>query len=121
MAINYASMRGSFEGMIAENGRTVTLSRRNAGHADVNKPWRAGTSPDTVVSVSAVLVPYTAQEVDERLVKAEDQRMYVVADGVNAFEDFDTVVDGADTWRIVRTTKYGPGAIVVAYEMQLRR
>jgi hypothetical protein len=121
--VNYASLATTAQRLINENGRTVTLTKTDRTPADSNKPWRAGGSSDTTVDVVAVLVPYESKDVDGTLVKRGDNRAYVAAldTGAELIEDYDTLVDSSDYWRIQAVEVINPGDTRVLYDIQLRR
>lgn len=132
MALNYISLRSLAERLIEENGRTLTLVRKDQGNpVDPAKPWRNSTNAaEITVAVLGVFVEFEKDEVDGTIVKRGDKRLLVsdksVTDGGGAaanlvVEDYDAVLDGGVRWRIVTAEVIEPGALRILYDLQVRQ
>lgn len=83
MAINYVSLAATAKRLIAENGKNVVFTRVvPETPVDTAKPWRKGTPNSFTLTVRAVEYPYTVTEVDDKVIKRGDTRVYVAADAV---------------------------------------
>lgn len=83
MAVNYVSLAATAKRLISENGKNVIFTRVvPETPVDMAKPWRAGTPNSFQLTVRAVEYPYTVTEVDDKVIKRGDTRLYVAADAV---------------------------------------
>lgn len=127
--VDITSLRSTAERLISENGRDVTLVKRDRTAGDGAKPWRGPASPGTDVSVTAkaVFVDFEEGDFAATLVRRGDKRALVsakVIEDINsaaALEEFDVVLDGDVEWKIISTTVIEPGSSRVLYDMQLRK
>jgi len=122
--VDYVSLAAVAKRLIDANGRDLTIRKKDRVPADSNKPWRAGGTSDTDVGpLKGVLVPYESKDVDGTLVRREDKRALIAANDTNPdlIEQFDSVVDGSDVWRIVSVETLNPGDVRLIYTLQLRR
>jgi hypothetical protein len=122
--VDYVALAATAERLINANGRDVTIVQKDRTPADANKPHRGGGASDTSVGpVKAVIIPFSADDVDGTLIRRNDKRAYVAANdtGVSLIEQFDTLTDGSDTWRIEAVDVINPGATRLLYDIQLRQ
>lgn len=128
--VDYANMLLVAERLVEANGRTVTVTREDRTPADPAKPWEGQADPgtDSALALLAVLLEYDTDEVDGTVIERSDMRALVAAksadDAAGAAVDlttYDHLDDGADHWRIVGARKVKPGAVVLLYDLQLRR
>lgn len=132
MALNYTSLRATAERLIEENGRTLTLVRKDQGNpVDPAKPWRASTgAAEITVDVIGVVLEFEKDEVDGTLVLKTDKRVFVadksvVDEGGSAanlkIEDYSDLVDGTTRYRIINPTTIEPGGQRIYYDLQVRQ
>jgi hypothetical protein len=127
--VDITSLRSTAERLISENGRDVTLVKRDRTAGDGAKPWRGPASPGTDVSVTAkaVFVDFEEEDFAATLVRRGDKRALVSAKVIEelnstaVLEEFDVVLDGTVEWKIVSTTIIEPGPSRVLYDLQLRK
>ena len=131
MALDYAALRRTAERLIEDNGRTLTLVRKDQGNpVDPAKPWRSSTGADEItIDVIGVVIEFEKDEVDGTLVLRGDKRIFVadksVTDSSNAsnlkIEDYSDVVDGSTRYRIINPTTIEPGGERIYYDLQVRQ
>lgn len=127
--VNFTSLRSVAERLIDENGRDVTITKRDRTDDDPAKPWRGPPSPGTDVSVTvkAVLFDFDEADVDGQLVRRGDKRALVAAkvveeaNATSILEEFDTLTDGSIKLKVVSVTIIEPGPLRILYDVQLRR
>lgn len=132
MALNYTQLRQTAERLIEENGRSLTLVRKDQGNpSDPAKPWRGSTDADEIsVTVIGVVIEFEKDEVDGTLILREDKRVFisdksVTDEGGSApnlqIEDYSDLIDGATRYRIINPTTIEPGDQRIYYDMQVRQ
>ncbi|RPJ39855.1 MAG: hypothetical protein EHM35_01220 [Planctomycetaceae bacterium] len=107
--------------LIVSEGRTCTLSKYGT-EKDAAQPWRGHDDPDPETdqsSVSAVFVNYKAKEIDGENVRRGDKYAFVAGD--SAADEYQLLIDGSQTWKIVEADKIEPGAEILLYKLHLRR
>jgi len=107
--------------LIEDEGRTCTLQNFST-ETDASKPWRTTViDPEDIVSASvhAVFVHYRKSQIDGSLVQAGDEM--AILDGVVAADEYDLLIDGSITWKIVKSEIIAPGGEILLYKLQLRR
>jgi hypothetical protein len=122
--VDYAALAATAKRLIDENGRDVTLTRKDRTPVDPAKPWRAGGTTDTTIGpFRAVVVPYTEEEMGGTLIKRGDRQALVSGlDGsTNLVEQYNTLTDGSDIWKIEAVDIINPGDTRVVYTLQLRK
>jgi hypothetical protein len=129
MALNYTKFQLLAERLIGENGRTVTLVRRDQNNPiDIDKPWRGSTgASDISFDLIGVIIEYDKEDIDGTLVRISDQRLLIAAKDIEdvmpaneLIEDYDEVIDGSVHWKIVKVGTVKPGAVRIMYDIQLR-
>lgn len=131
MALDYVSFQNLAERLIEENGRTISLVRRDQGNpADPSKPWRGSTGADKItVVVKGVFIEFEKQDFDGTLVRRGDKRLLVAAKSVtdesNAsnlkIEDYDEVLDAGVRWKIITAELIEPGDLRIMFDLQVRQ
>lgn len=123
--------------LVEANGRSVDLFKVNRTPADPTQPWRgvsgAPTVPEGGITATAIVsfVPATGsgmgklvKDLTGSLVSAFDQVGLLASSslpaGVNA-EDFDSIRDGDDLWKIVQRGHLKPASTSVLYVLGLKR
>ena len=130
--VNFNNFRLLAERLIEENGRTITLVRKDQGNfVDPAKPWRGTTGASEVtVDVLGVFTEFEKELVDGNVVKRGDKRVLIAAksvedesqSGVNIkIEDYNEVLDGTVRFRIVTAELIEPGPLRVMYDLQVRQ
>lgn len=132
--VDFSSLRLTAERLINENGRALTLQR----HDQVNplvvaEPWR---KPDpagaNVVSLTVlgVFTEYEKEDFDGSLVRRGDKRVLIAAKDLEdvrsgseniKVEDFDTLLDGSEIWKILTIEVIEPGPLRVLFDLQVRK
>lgn len=131
MAVNYTNLRAVAERLIGENGRSLTLVRRDQGNpTDPAKPWRDSTgASDVTLVVTGVFIDFEQEDTDGTLVRRGDKRVLAAASEVETvagasfdeLEDYDYILDGTDRWDIVKVDVIEPGSLRVLYDIQVRK
>jgi hypothetical protein len=133
MAINYTRFRAVAERLIEENGRSMSLRRMDQGNpADPLRPWRASDGDDNIaLTVIGVFIDFDLEDIDGTLVKQGDKRVLVAATSVedaaevgmdfDEVEDFDSLFDGSENWKIVKVNVIEPGTLRILYDIQVRK
>ena len=132
MALNYTNFRLLAERLINENGRSLTLQREDqANFTDPAQPWRTSTTTNKVtLPLLGVFVEYEKEDFDGSLVRRGDKRVLVAAkdtddnrtgtENIN-IEDFDTILDGTEIWKIITVNIVEPGSLRILYDIQVRK
>lgn len=132
MALNYANFRLLAERLIGENGRDLTLQRVDQVNAAVSaQPWRVSAETNNVsLPVIGVFVEYEKEDFDGTLVRRGDKRVLVAAKDTEDvqtgtenidIEDFDTLLDDGEVWKILTAVAIEPGNLRIMYDIQVRK
>lgn len=123
--------------LVEKNGRTVQLFKYNRTPDDPAKPWLGTSSAPTAsqggeqVSAKVAFVPATGsgfgkmlRDKEGELDVAFDQIGLLASDslpdGTNA-EEFDSVRDGSDIWKVVTRGHLRPGDKSILFVLGLKR
>jgi hypothetical protein len=132
MALDYVKFQLLAERLIEENGRTLSLVRKDQGNpVDPAKPWRANeTDEDISFSIIGVVIDYDKEDFDGSLVRRGDKRALVAFKSVSdvlplpanlKVEDYDYLIDGGVRWKILDITTIEPGNLRILYDIQVRQ
>jgi len=132
MALDYVSFQNLAERLIEENGRTISLVRRDQGNpTDPAKPWRGSTEADEItVVVKGVFIEFEKEDFDGSLVRRGDKRILIADKSVTdeggsssnlKIEDYDHVLDGLVRWKIITAELIEPGPLRIMYDLQVRQ
>lgn len=130
MALNYANFQTLAERLINENGRSMTLTRKDQGNpVDAAKPWRESTDAAEIsFAVVGVVIEYEKEEVDGELIRRGDKRILIAAKDIEdegpaneKVEDYSSITDGTTVWRIVDVQVIEPGDTRILYDLQARQ
>lgn len=108
--------------LIDLKGRSVTLVKQGNTPLDTDQPWRGRSEyAQAEVTGMAVFTSLDAQNQDN--VKRADQYMLFAASNAGGYnlEEFDTVLDGDQTWKIVSTRVIGPDGNRILYKFGVTR
>jgi len=108
--------------LINANGRTITLVQQGNTPTDPAKPWRGeDTTVRASVTGKGVFTKLDVENPDNT--KRGDQMLLFAAsvDEGNRLEEFDQVVDGTQTWKIVSASVVGPADTRVLYKFEVKR
>ena len=130
--VDYAKFRSLAERLIEENGRVLSLVRRDQGNpTDPAKPWRGSTEAATItVAVLGVVIDFEKEDFDGSLVRRGDKRILisdksVIDEGGSAanlqIEDYDHILDGTTRWKILGVSLIEPGDTRIMYDIQVRQ
>lgn len=92
--------------------------------SDSSKPWRGpdlSADPPAGTSAIGVITDYSEDEIDGVTVLRGDKRCLTRMAGIEDPNSFKTIVDGSETWRIVRIDVTKPGDTFLLHEIQIRR
>ena len=134
MALNYTAFRLLAERLINENGRTLTLQREDqVNPVVVAEPWRAADPAGANIvslTVLGVFTEYEREDFDGSLVRRGDKRVLVAAkdtddvrtgtENINV-EEFDTLLDDGEVWKIITVEVIEPGSLRIMYDLQVRK
>lgn len=132
MALNYANFRTLAERLIEENGRNITLVRRDQGNpVDSAKPWRDSTEAATITFiVKGVIIDFDKEDIDGSLVRRGDKRVLISDKSVSdeggsaanlIIEDYDHILDAGVRWKIKEVNLIEPGDTRIMYDLQIRQ
>lgn len=132
MALNYANFRALAERLIEENGRDVSLVRRDQDNpVDSAKPWRDSTEAATITFiVKGVIIDFDKEDFDGSLVRRGDKRVLISDQSVSdeggsaanlIIEDYDSLLDASVLWKIVDVNLIEPGDTRIMYDLQVRK
>lgn len=123
---DFAKLRKTAERLIEKNGRTVTLTRNGSTPTDAVKEWRGQSTP--VVETVAGIGVFVSSEMGKRVDNIADVKrirqvcLFAAAnDGGKQLETFDTITDGALTWRIVGAELLAPASTRMIYQFEVER
>lgn len=132
--VDFTSLRLTAERLINENGRALTLQRHDQSNPlVVAEPWR---TPDpagaNVVSLAVlgVFTEFEKEDFDGSLVRRGDKRVLIAAKDLEdvqtgteniKIEDFDTLLDGTEIWKILSAEVIEPGSLRVLFDLQVRK
>lgn len=130
--VNYASFRNLAERLIEENGRDLSLVRRDQGNpVDPTKPWRDSTeAAEITVVVKGVVIEFEKEDFDGSLVRRGDKRILiadksVIDEGGSAanlqIEDYDHILDETVRWKILDANVIEPGDTRIMFDLQVRQ
>lgn len=130
--VDFTSLRLTAERLILENGRTLTLKREDqVTFDDPNQPWRTSSLTNQVsLAVLGVFTEYEKEDFDGSLVRRGDKRVLVAAKDTEdaqtgteniKIEDFDTLLDGTEVWKIITVEVIEPGSLRILYDIQVRK
>lgn len=129
--VNFVSFQNLAERLIEENGRTISLVRRDQDNpTDPAKPWRGSTeAAEITVVVKGVFIEYEKMDFDGSLVRRGDKRLLVAAKSVTdessasnlKIEDYDHVLDGLVRWKIITAELIEPGDLRIMFDIQVRQ
>ena len=130
--VDYASFRLLAERLIEENGRDLSLVRRDQGNpTDPAKPWRGSTEADEItVVVKGVVIGFEKEDFDGTLVRRGDKQILiadksVIDEGGSAsnlkIEDYDHVLDGDVRWKILTAELIEPGDTRIMFDLHVRQ
>lgn len=125
MAFNYTPLANSAVRLIGKFGKTVVLSRPSQTIADSSKPWRGPTGAAETVSPKGVVTDWTADELKDERIRADDIKLLVAAQD-SALGTFDPMhdafcqMDGV-TYGTKSVGKLEPGTVPLLYTLRLRK
>lgn len=124
--VNYVRAAATAKRLIEENGRDVTLVRKNQTSADNAKPWRGPATAVnvTVGTVKAVFYPIDEEDEKGGLLRRGEEKMMIAHDSLAVpedLEDIDHVSDGGRIYKVVKACPLGPGDVRIAYEFVVKR
>ena len=136
MAINYTTLAAVAQKLIDGGGRDLTIQMKSRTPADSNKPWRGSTGNTSSITVKGVVFPFSFADVSDTgdkltfsrelihdLVRRGDSQCIIAANETESLpvEDFDTLLDGTDLWKIIQADPLKPGDTVICYTLHLRK
>lgn len=102
--------------LILRNGVSATLRRYTQTVADASKPWRSGTTTETDYTAPMVFLPVQGFEGSNDHYKDSDGRTHqadikilVAADDLTVTPNLkDKVINGTDSWSLVKIKEIAP-------------
>lgn len=136
MPINYTKAQATALRLLTDNGRAVTLVKYDTAPDDPNRPWH-GASGNTTITVTAVFTdPVSEKDLGSAEVLMGDasgvkqgQKIAFIAAAENLDDngapldltEYDQLLDGGFSYRMVEIHTLGPGPIPLMYEVRLER
>jgi hypothetical protein len=124
MTILDAPMGALAQNLIATFGRPATLRRPGTGgEYDATTGQIEGAQGPTDVPCQVVFEEFGEHQIDGTLIQAGDRKAIVsrVTLGTEPVPQSDTLVEGDNTWQILRVEGFSSGAFEAAYAMHVRR
>ncbi len=121
MAKNWTPLQKTADRLITRFGASQTVTETGTTAADPTKPW-VGTADDTAHTVDLVRSNYDAIEINGTTVQNGD-RKYLLAAYELTFtpKAGDRVVDGSETFEILRVEAIKPGDTAILYTLHTRK
>lgn len=124
MSFDYDELQAMALELVAEAGRSITISRKGRTPADANKPWLGGSGAATTWTGKGVFVELSSANrlglmvVTQDMEKRKSRCLLVPHTGVD-LATYDTVTDGTDVLRILSAQTLKPGDVVLAYFLEV--
>lgn len=127
---DFVELAGVAETLIAENGRDVTFKRVSRTAGDAAKPWRGPSASPESLTVRGCFVPpsgsgFGHDEMDSigSLLRGGNQVILVAAKAVGTakLEEYDSILDGTDVWKIAQVAVLKPGSVTVLYAVEVMK
>lgn len=98
MAINYTRLAATAERLIRENGRVVTLRKRNDTPPDANEPWNPSPD-DTLTDVRAVIAPHEEEDEEGQRTRYGEAEAIIAENAAPGLEleTYSDLIDGVRT------------------------
>lgn len=116
---DYNILQAKVKNKLAVNGREVTFVKKSRVAAVANEPWKSRTTTTTQVKTYVVETEFNSKEASSDNVEYGDKKLLVNAVDISNAQDYDTVKDGNDSWRIKGVSALKPGAVVIMYEVHI--
>lgn len=129
MALDYEELVAVALELITDTGRAITFEKLSGEPADEDKPWRGsgadGQVPESTVDTVGTFVPASGNDLGEivrnkELLKAVDQ-VVLVPGNEEPLEDYTTILDKDERWKIEWVQVLRPGDTVVLYAVGVKR
>jgi hypothetical protein len=132
---DFVALAATAARLIAENGRTITLQQLGNTPADSAKPWRGPADPESPVRASVTgpavfaadkvrqsIVWSLAQSFNDGVKNPAQVCLFAATndDGLDLTQ-FDQIVDGTTTWRIMRAELLQPADTKILYAFEVTR
>lgn len=136
MAIDYVGLAKIARTLINDNGRDLTIQMKSRTATDPTKPWRGSTGNVHSLTVKGIVFPFDFADVSDSgdkltfsrelihdLVRRGDSQCYIAANDTESLpvEEFDSLLDGTDVWKIIQASPLKPGSVTVIYTLHLRK
>lgn len=125
---NFAKLNATATRLIAANGREIRIVKFGNTPQDDEKPWRGRREYlEAEVTTYGSFVPgselKTTISRDADGVLREGEYCLVAADSTWGYDlrEFDAIVDGGRTWKIVSVELIAPGSTDVIYMIEVTR
>lgn len=123
MAVDYAKLSQVAVSLIGDNGRSITLSRRDPAAApDPSKPWEPAapaTAPGAHnVTVTGVNVAITKEQQADSIIESNDKRWLIAATGAPSDLGVEWIItDNAQAYDIVAAELIQPGDTPIYWDV----
>jgi hypothetical protein len=123
MPVDYAKLSQVAVSLIGDNGRSITLSRRDPAAApDPAKPWEPAapaTAPGAHnVTVTGVNVEISKRQQDDDIVESNDKRWLIAASGAPADLGVEWLLtDNSEVYQIVVAELIKPGDTPIYWDV----
>lgn len=119
MAFDYSGLAATAVSLIANYGRSLTLTKKGSTATNPAAPWLGGTATDSTSStITGVEMQGTDAFKDDDRVRATDRAWLL--DGAIEPEEGDKVTDGTKLFEIVAAQRIQPGDTALAYIVAAR-
>ena len=118
MTTLYAGLRDTAHRLISDKGKSVTI--RTITTTTPVKSYRP-VEANSDETGKAIVIEYTARDVDGSTVQTGDKRYLVAAKGLTVAPTSQArLIDGSDELEIVRVTRLSPAGTDLVYDCQCR-
>ncbi len=127
--VDYVKLAATALRLVTKNGKSIAIAKLGTTPSDAAKPWRGPADQRSPYadsqSVMAVAVPLGGLG---KLINKDDipdgvKDFYLVAPGLStpALNDYDELVDGGTTYRIVSMNILKPADVVLLYAIGVQK
>jgi len=127
--VDYVKLAATALRLVTNNGKSITIAKLGTTPSDVAKPWRGPADQRSPYAdsetVMAVEVPLAGlgKMISKSDIPDGVKDFYLVAPGLTtpALNDFDELVDGSTTYRIVSVNVLKPADVVLLYAIGVQK
>ena len=123
MAFDYSGLASTALELIADFGRTVTLTKKGSTATTPGKPWEGGTDDDPAeVPVPAVFTEIGETFRDDDRVRSTDELCLIAASALGSVEPVtgDKITDDGRVYAVIAVKPIKPGDTALVFKIAAR-